>query len=215
MSKNQIFAIRSDKDVTALVNGISYYKSEADKTKAQSLYERIKTVALNPTNLLVDELIQEFDPTSKIYGQESLVRDSMGNWFLKGYSEPLPSKLLNKMREFIEKDIPLTPLVNFWKLTMLNPADHVKRDLYNFMDQYEFPITDSGYFIAYKSVKKTNKTYKAVNMWIPKEYIQLKASGKDPKDYTVVDKKGNFSVCLLYTSPSPRDLSTSRMPSSA
>ena len=26
---------------------------------------------------------------------------------------------------------------------------------------------------------------------------------------------GFFSVCLLYTSPSPRDLSTSRMPSSA
>ena len=25
----------------------------------------------------------------------------------------------------------------------------------------------------------------------------------------------NFKVCLLYTSPSPRDLSTSRMPSSA
>ena len=25
----------------------------------------------------------------------------------------------------------------------------------------------------------------------------------------------DFSVCLLYTSPSPRDLSTSRMPSSA
>ena len=27
--------------------------------------------------------------------------------------------------------------------------------------------------------------------------------------------KGEFSYCLLYTSPSPRDLSTSRMPSSA
>ena len=26
---------------------------------------------------------------------------------------------------------------------------------------------------------------------------------------------GAFTVCLLYTSPSPRDLSTSRMPSSA
>ena len=62
------------------------------------------------------------------------------------------------------------------------------------MDQYEFPITDSGYFIAYKSVKKTEKTYKAVNMWVPKEYIQLKASGKDPKDYTVVDKRGDFSI---------------------
>ena len=28
-------------------------------------------------------------------------------------------------------------------------------------------------------------------------------------------KEGEFDVCLLYTSPSPRDLSTSRMPSSA
>ena len=27
--------------------------------------------------------------------------------------------------------------------------------------------------------------------------------------------KGKFTFCLLYTSPSPRDLSTSRMPSSA
>ena len=29
------------------------------------------------------------------------------------------------------------------------------------------------------------------------------------------DSGGRFSICLLYTSPSPRDLSTSRMPSSA
>ena len=28
-------------------------------------------------------------------------------------------------------------------------------------------------------------------------------------------KKGRYKACLLYTSPSPRDLSTSRMPSSA
>ena len=29
------------------------------------------------------------------------------------------------------------------------------------------------------------------------------------------DEKGRPNICLLYTSPSPRDLSTSRMPSSA
>ena len=32
---------------------------------------------------------------------------------------------------------------------------------------------------------------------------------------TVTDSAGNYVFCLLYTSPSPRDLSTSRMPSSA
>ena len=31
----------------------------------------------------------------------------------------------------------------------------------------------------------------------------------------VVDLEARYKICLLYTSPSPRDLSTSRMPSSA
>ena len=47
MSKNQVFAIRSDKAVTALVNGVSYYRDETDKTSAQSLYEKIKTASAN------------------------------------------------------------------------------------------------------------------------------------------------------------------------
>ena len=37
----------------------------------------------------------------------------------------------------------------------------------------------------------------------------------DAGDVAVIDGIGNPKVCLLYTSPSPRDLSTSRMPSSA
>ena len=38
----------------------------------------------------------------------------------------------------------------------------------------------------------------------------------DPKSQVGKNDKANISdICLLYTSPSPRDLSTSRMPSSA
>ena len=33
--------------------------------------------------------------------------------------------------------------------------------------------------------------------------------------HTCLGYQGQFGTCLLYTSPSPRDLSTSRMPSSA
>ena len=42
--------------------------------------------------------------------------------------------------------------------------------------------------------------------------IALRATGAVPAD---PDKYGQLHNCLLYTSPSPRDLSTSRMPSSA
>ena len=37
----------------------------------------------------------------------------------------------------------------------------------------------------------------------------------DGKLYTRSDKRGNIKSCLLYTSPSPRDRTRSRMPSSA
>ena len=46
-----------------------------------------------------------------------------------------------------------------------------------------------------------------------------KIEGKDSSDWKLVDGIDLivhiFNPCLLYTSPSPRDLSTSRMPSSA
>ena len=45
------------------------------------------------------------------------------------------------------------------------------------------------------------------------EHIQTK-SGKDPLEVFAA-AIANCKPCLLYTSPSPRDLSTSRMPSSA
>ena len=54
------------------------------------------------------------------------------------------------------------------------------------------------------------------NKFITKEYVNKKWNKDNNKknvfDYFFINK---YIVCLLYTSPSPRDLSTSRMPSSA
>ena len=36
-----------------------------------------------------------------------------------------------------------------------------------------------------------------------------------PEDWVIHSFKGNAGICLLYTSPSPRDRTRSRMPSSA
>ena len=44
------------------------------------------------------------------------------------------------------------------------------------------------------------------------EHVELAEKAPDAALQTVVD---GVQFCLLYTSPSPRDLSTSRMPSSA
>ena len=44
--------------------------------------------------------------------------------------------------------------------------------------------------------------------------FQSTASVKNFKNFEICNKK-NIYTCLLYTSPSPRDLAVSRMPSSA
>ena len=54
------------------------------------------------------------------------------------------------------------------------------------------------------------KNQEKVNVWAAYEQAEENCKGYEP----VVVIKRNRS-CLLYTSPSPRDLSTSRMPSSA
>ena len=49
---------------------------------------------------------------------------------------------------------------------------------------------------------ETGRFYKIDDQWMP-------------SITTVVGNQSKHGICLLYTSPSPRDLSTSRMPSSA
>ena len=50
---------------------------------------------------------------------------------------------------------------------------------------------------------------------LAKNNARLVLLGRNQKLLDELTKKINQYTCLLYTSPSPRDLSTSRMPSSA
>ena len=54
--------------------------------------------------------------------------------------------------------------------------------------------------------------------WFKDKWVNIGKKGKDgkhPPCGTSGKKRAYAKCCLLYTSPSPRDLSTSRMPSSA
>ena len=53
------------------------------------------------------------------------------------------------------------------------------------------------------ATSRMNKSLERVDRWFKRNKLNLNPS------------KTRYMICLLYTSPSPRDLSTSRMPSSA
>ena len=61
------------------------------------------------------------------------------------------------------------------------------------------------FFLSFDSQRKWSNTYKTLSETI--------AINNNLVDY--ISKIEEFYICLLYTSPSPRDNTTSRMPSSA
>ena len=90
-------------------------------------------------------------------------------------------------------------------------------DVLNFTDQ-------SGITGSYDSVNGTltlTGSASLVEYQTALQSISYENTSDDPSDLTrtvtiqVNDGDVDSNVCLLYTSPSPRDLSTSRMPSSA
>ena len=60
--------------------------------------------------------------------------------------------------------------------------------------------------------KNNNKSEIVTQILLGENFVTQSKFGKFYKGYKAYDK---YKGCLLYTSPSPRDLSTSRMPSSA
>ena len=73
--------------------------------------------------------------------------------------------------------------------------------------------------VDYKLRKETVHAAKDINIEIKRgEIVGLvgeSGSGKSTVANAIIDLIDEPGNCLLYTSPSPRDLSTSRMPSSA
>lgn len=78
--------------------------------------------------------------------------DAQNRIYLLGTTEAIPAFMSNKIKEFLDNGLDITPMVNFWKHLLLNPDSHVRGQLFKFLENNGHPITENGYFLAYKSV---------------------------------------------------------------
>ena len=96
-----------------------------------------------------------------------------------------------------------------------HPADQLKADAYRrAARKFGLEIVEERLFEDTGGARRTDSGHVLVQRQIPKF-----TSRADDHDVVVAADEtgvfGDYLACLLYTSPSPRDLSTSRMPSSA
>lgn len=71
--------------------------------------------------------------------------------------EPIHSVLSQKILDMFEQGFDIRPLTNFMKNLYANPSKRAVDELYGFLEAGNMPITEDGYFLAYKKVREDYK----------------------------------------------------------
>lgn len=75
--------------------------------------------------------------------------------FWKG--QPFHNALATRMIEMFQDGFPIDPMVRFMENLMDNPSKRSVDQVYGFLEKNKLPITEDGYFLAYKRVREDYK----------------------------------------------------------
>ena len=68
--------------------------------------------------------------------------------------QPIHSVLSQKILDMFEQGFDINPLTNFMQNIYTNPSKRAVDELYGFLESGNMPITEDGYFLAYKKVRE-------------------------------------------------------------
>jgi len=162
MENSYLTAKVTKENVTVLIDGV--YKTVSRKMESSDIiislcreYNEIKD--LKRREQIKEELINFLTPAKRIECKSDgrFEFDGRNQMYLSGTTDSLPEFMAAKILQYIEDDISLDALVNFWKHLLLNPDKAIRQQLFGFLENNGHPITDKGYFLAYKSVKVKKK----------------------------------------------------------
>lgn len=189
-----INVIKTGNVVNLSINGKLHKKVCGTSEEAEQLYKIAQTAKQNPSDENIKALrmfINEKTRTAFICGLETDLET--GEAYLAGFNTPIPTTLLDVIKEYHENGYSLDPIINFWKLLMINPDTRVRQSLFNFITKHDFVLTDQGYMVVYKAVyrkkddeNKVNSETTAYIEFITNKYLFVKNKWKcSPNKYVV------------------------------
>jgi hypothetical protein len=99
-----------------------------------------------------DELLTIVDVEKAVATfSDGLVEIKNGQVIYEG--EVVHGSISKRILEFMSKGLPFRPLVNFLNNLMDNPSMQSQKELYDFLEHENLPITEDGCFLAYKAVR--------------------------------------------------------------
>lgn len=194
---NTINAIKFGKVVNLSINGKLYTKKFDTNEEANDFYLEILSIKKNPTDENIDSLIISINKNKRIAYLNNFEIDTNTNEiFLAGFNTPIPQTMIDIIEDYNKNNYPLEPIINFWKLLMINPDKRVRNSIFDFIKNHDFSITDFGYLIAYKAVYRQNDTKDKLNLdeFVTNMFLKVKNNWKCSPNKYVVYKSLNDNV---------------------
>jgi len=73
--------------------------------------------------------------------------------------EEVHNTIVDRIFQFMNEGMPWEPLLKFLNNLMDNPSYRARNELYNFLENESLPVTEDGYFLAYKAVNHDFKDH--------------------------------------------------------
>lgn len=173
--------------VNVFINGTLHSKDCGVEEAADAFFSKILEVKNDPTDENVESLYVFLNENIRVARAGGFEYDlESGEAFMEGFNTPVPNDLLETVEEYVEKGYPVESIRNFWKLLMANPDKRVREDLFKFINEHDFTLTDKGYMVVYKTVDYLQKVEKDLAELVSNSYLKVKDTWKkSPSNFTV------------------------------
>jgi hypothetical protein len=196
-----INAIKLGNIINISMDGKLSSKTCSTKEQAHELYTALLKAKENPTpeNIIaVKALINDNLRIAYLTGFET--NPELGTVYLAGFNTPVPRTLLEVAEEYYEAGYPMTPIINFWKLLMINPDVRIRETLFDFIKTHDFVLTDKGYMLVYKAVYiHENKEEVELMNFINKSVLKVKGWNCSLNKYSVYQDRENNKYAITKT----------------
>ncbi len=172
--------ILTDKTLTVVLDGKprSLHRGECGEVAWDKAMEALKADDIETLRKHIDV----GSAVNKHFGREG-VEIVDGVLYYRG--EVLDTYPARKAVEFVKQNLPHEPLINFLSRMETNPSYRARQELYGFLEANNMPLTPEGRFLAYKKVKKVQKT--SENEEPVLNIRESSRQGVDAPVYTFVD----------------------------
>jgi len=197
-----IQAIKVGNVVNISIDGKLHKKNCGASQEADELFRLVLRAKDNPTEENLKSIRMYLNERTRIALMAGLEADSeTGEVYLAGFHTPIPDTLVEVIKEYHENGYPLHPIINFWKLLMLNPDTRIRTVLFDFISTHDFSLTDSGYMVVYKAVDYKQKQDNDLLEFVTNKYLHVKKQwGCSANKYMVYrNDEGELDITKVVT----------------